>query len=391
MSETLNKTKNEIEEFLKNNEEHQNKHIDYILINEETNQTLTIASDGDEKMIMFTPYTTKENGYEKGYIDVPDWDFNFDGYIFEELQKGYNIGFLSDNMHYGIWQALSQLYPTDIENKEGVQIYLQYCADNGISKEYIDQRINLDTLDVMKYFDGLALNETMTYKGYVIEADDLNYDNPKENIVNIYKNKQDYDNKEPIETISLNTIGLKQNIKEYINETYTNERDNEQAYFTFVLGYDLLKNMFENSTVQECEIIYNFCSYEVGKFLLSNEYKDLKYSSYEMLERWVANNKEKIIVDYNEMTGGTPKNYNGNMIILDKGFRGNSPIALVERTIQDSKDYIVVFNYEIYDDKLNWGYGYYYNDNITKAKQDFQKVIRGGNLVHTFDNKEERE
>ena len=77
----------------------------------------------------------------------------------------------------------------------------------------------------MKYFDGLAFQETMTYKGYVIEADETNYDNPKENLVTIYKSQQDYIDGNYAENVSLNTVGLKQNIKEYIDEVYIDKAD----------------------------------------------------------------------------------------------------------------------------------------------------------------------
>lgn len=73
-----------------------------------------------------------------------------------------------------------------------------------------------------------------------------------------------------------------------------------------------------------------------------------------------------------------------NMYVMDLGYRNNEPIALVERTTQYGKEYIIGFNYEIKDNKIQWGYGYYYNENITKAKEDFKKVLAGGNLADTF-------
>ena len=68
-------------------------------------------------------------------------------------------------------------------------------------------------------------------------------------------------------------------------------------------------------------------------------------------------------------------------------------IALVERKLKgeiDEKQYVVAFGYKITDNEITWDYGYYYYNNIEKAKHDFDKVIKGGNLAHTFDKGQER-
>lgn len=76
--------------------------------------------------------------------------------------------------------------------------------------------------------------------------------------------------------------------------------------------------------------------------------------------------------------------FDNNMKILKKGYRRLEPIALVERYIENEKEFIIAFNYEIKNNKLDWAYGYYYDDNIEKATKDYQKVIEGGNLADTF-------
>lgn len=82
-----------------------------------------------------------------------------------------------------------------------------------------------------------------------------------------------------------------------------------------------------------------------------------------------------------------------NAIVLDVGFRGKEPIALVERKFQDyPNEYVVAFNYKIDDNKIDWAYGYYYDDDLKKAKRDFEKVLSGGNLADTFNkDKKDRE
>lgn len=78
------------------------------------------------------------------------------------------------------------------------------------------------------------------------------------------------------------------------------------------------------------------------------------------------------------------------MFVMDVGFRNEEPIALIEKTFKNgTKEYIIAFNYEIKDNSINWGYGYYYNENIDKAKEDFARVLKGENLADTFENKED--
>lgn len=398
MNERIEKVKYEIESFLKDSIDHQDKHIDYILVDPNTNETYVLASDGNDEAIEFNPLS---KNYEGGYTNVPEWDYNFDYYIYNYLEEGKQIAFMSDDVHYSIWNSIHELYPDDIEYKDGVQSYLQYCADNGITKEYLDKTTGFDTPDIMQYFEGLAINDRMQYKGYIIEADDLNLDNPKENLVHIYENEQDYINGEEIETVSLNTVGLKQNVREYIDEFYIDKSviESEKAYFTFVLGYDLLNDMLTKSSTPENDISYDFCNMIAEDFLRSEEYKNEKHSSYEMLESWVSDNKDFIRKEHSLFIGESidrndkTRMLEDGMYVIDLGYRNKQPVALIEKTMQDnSKEYIIAFNYKINDKKIDWAYGYYYNNNISKAKQDFNKVLSGGNLADTFNkNKNDKE
>ena len=96
--------------------------------------------------------------------------------------------------------------------------------------------------------------------------------------------------------------------------------------------------------------------------------------------------KLKTDKEYKEMTNIESEIYNGNMRILEKGVRRDQPIALVEKHLaDDTKEYLIAFYYQINDDKLSWGYAFYYDNNKKKAKGDYNKVIKGGNLAHTFD------
>lgn len=395
MDEKIKEIKENIETFLMESIEHQDKHIDYILVDKEKEETYVLASDGLDSAIEFTPMT---KDYEGGFSYVPEWDYNFDYYIYNLLEEGKETAYMSDDVHYSIWNSIHELYPEDIDYKDGVQNYLQYCADNKITKEYLDEKTGFDTPDIMEHFEGLALNEKMEYKGYIIEADDKNVDNPKENLVYIYENEQDYINGDEIECVSLNTIGLRQNIKEYIDEFYIDKKEleSERAYFTFVLGYDLLNDILSKSSTPENDISYDFCNMIAHEFLQSEEYRNEKHSAYEMLEQWVNDNKDYIKSEHSKFTETELESNKtrqlDNALVLDVGYRRNEPIALVERKVDDSKEYVIAFIYKIENNKIDWAYGYYYGTDLDKAKQDFNKVLTGGNLADTFNkNKKDKE
>ena len=71
------------------------------------------------------------------------------------------------------------------------------------------------------------------------------------------------------------------------------------------------------------------------------------------------------------------------IFVVDVGYRNDIPVALVEKQYNN----IIAFNYEIENNKMTWGYGYYYDKNLGKAMEDFKKVLAGGNLADTFSNK----
>lgn len=387
MYEAIIQSKNEIEAVLKKDLEHQNKKLNYILINPQTNEMYAIATSDDE-VILFTSDMIKDEGYERGYKKVASWDYNFDTYFFEMLEQGYEIGYISNDCHAGLNYFIDELYPNDVINKNGVKKYLKYCEDNGITKEFIEEKINVD--DISEVYMPLSMGDIVKYCGYVIEIDDINPSNKKENLIQIYYNDEDFNNHEEIETVSLKTDDLKQNIIDYIEENYDLEEkdmNDELSYFSFALGYDILKDFFENLSVKECNQIYMFCNYEASQFLESREYKNPKYSGYDNLTEWVDKNKQQIFSDYQKITRGDIEKVN-NMKIVDRGFRNQDPIALIEKTIGNEKEYIIAFFYQAEIDKLDWAYGYYYDDNKTKAMNDFNRVICGGNLADTFVKKE---
>jgi hypothetical protein len=339
MDDIVSQVKNNIESYLMEDMENQNKVIDFILYNPETKETQVLASDGLEDIILFAPFTKEQ---ENGYMKVPEWDFNFDEYFFKELQNGYEIGFINDDSNYGLWNTINDLYPEDIDNKDGVQKYLQYCKDNNITRDYLDNVMKMSVPDIMQHYE---------YPNGIVEINGNNVSMSKETL----------------------------------------DKQSETSYITFVLGYDLLNKELQNSNYPECDLSYDFCNSLASKFLESKEYHNNKYSTYEMLQEWIDNNKN-LVNEYlgNDESKNFTRQLDNDIFVIDVGYRREQPIALVQRGKGNDKEYVVAFNYRIKDEKMDWAYGYYYDKDLNKAKEDFNKVINGGNLYKTFERKEER-
>lgn len=157
-------------------------------------------------------------------------------------------------------------------------------------------------------------------------------------------------------------------------------------YFTFVIGYDLLNAAFTKTNVKDVNIIYKFSKQLAQKYMDSEYFKDLNHSAYTMLEKYINDNKDIIKSQFFHFAGLDNKE------IIKVGKRRDTPVALVKNVFSDStEEYIIAFYYELRETKIDWGYGYYYNQNIQKAEKDFSKVLQGGNLDKTFEETDKKE
>ena len=144
MNEFIDNKRNELETFIKENLEHQNKELQYILYTDD-NKYRMLFSDNNEEAIEFSHL-------KDDYDYVPEWDYNFDYYIYNYLEDGYRIGYMKDDVHYSLWNSISELWPTDIDCEDGVKYYVDYCDVHGITKDYLDQKTGFDTPNIMPMF-----------------------------------------------------------------------------------------------------------------------------------------------------------------------------------------------------------------------------------------------
>jgi len=322
-----------VKEVIREKKEYEGYELKYILVNnQDYRKTEAVFSDQamQEGIILYIFDNEK-------IVKIPEWNFNYDEYIYEKLAKGYEIGTMNDDIHYSIWNDISQNYPHNIDNIDGVKKYIEFCKERGITKEYLDSKFGFDTPNIMEHEEKKYIQRK---DGYVIMPETMY------------------------------------------------EKENELAYIRFVLGYDLLHDKFMKYGTKECDVNYDFCDFIAREFIESEGYKNDRYSTYEMLDSWLDANEERIDREYLEYVGEELIN-NPNMTILARGKRNKEPIVLVEHTTSYGKEYIVGLNYVIQNGDLSWGQGYYYDDNKTKAVEDFNKVIAGGNLADTFKPKKQ--
>lgn len=78
-----------------------------------------------------------------------------------------------------------------------------------------------------------------------------------------------------------------------------NYKNSEVNYFTFVIGYEFL-NTIKNNKFSECDSMYDFANYIATDFVNSDEFKNVKYSGYEMLHIFIDNKGgiDKLYNDY---------------------------------------------------------------------------------------------
>ena len=313
MDKTIEKLKNKMEKILKKSEDHRDKEIDYILLNSKTGDVHAIATNYDE--ILEFNFNIKESSID--YYEIIEALFNDDDF-FGNLEDGYHIEYISMDSNYGLWNVIDEMYPTDINNKLGVQKYLQYCKNNNITKDTIDDAIKGKTPDIMHYYQ------------------------------------------DPL----------------------------EKSYYIFILGSDLVSDLIKKYDYKENDINYEFCSNLATKFMESREYQNKSKQAYSQLELWVDINKSDIEELYRQTIGYKEKVYNGNTIIIDKGYRNTDKVALLEKTIGNQKEYIIAFHYQEDKDKLSWAYAYYFDKDKEKAIESYDNVLNGGNLADVFINKE---
>ena len=70
------------------------------------------------------------------YQKIPEWDYNIDDYLLDDLENGFEIEYMSLEEHYEIWHCIDS-WRGEISHTEGLQKYLSYCKQNDITSQTI--------------------------------------------------------------------------------------------------------------------------------------------------------------------------------------------------------------------------------------------------------------
>ena len=70
------------------------------------------------------------------YQKIPEWDYNIEDYLLDDLENGFEIEYMTLDEHYGIWRNIDSCR-NEICHDEGLQKYLSYCKKNEITSHVI--------------------------------------------------------------------------------------------------------------------------------------------------------------------------------------------------------------------------------------------------------------
>lgn len=156
-----------------------------------------------------------------------------DEYISNQLEKMNITPNTPDDLIQGYFLSINGLSANSImtspeEKREYLYNYTLDLIENncGITHE---QRLNyvskyLKSPDInyndIKENPDIEMGTIFNFGNYVCEVDDYNQDNPNESIVFIYKSKNDLDNGNYLEQVSLLNKNIKENIEEYMERNY---------------------------------------------------------------------------------------------------------------------------------------------------------------------------
>lgn len=126
----------DVYEYLMANDE-ESMHVDYILDKQQEDGTILVKAlahnELDSSHICEIQLDNQGHGE---YGIVPDWDYNVDSYLLDDLENGYEIKYMPLEDHAGHWYCINELRG-EIDAEKGLQLYLAYCQTHGITRELL--------------------------------------------------------------------------------------------------------------------------------------------------------------------------------------------------------------------------------------------------------------
>lgn len=130
------------------NEFHVRANITYVL-KDENGEIRAVAYDANAPFSLFKVYG---NMYGSLFIEsIPEWDFNIDSYLLEDMEDGFDIAYMPLTEHYNVWGSVKSM-EDDIDHQDGLQKYLKYCQTHDITPEAIRSLGMISNLNIMNMY-----------------------------------------------------------------------------------------------------------------------------------------------------------------------------------------------------------------------------------------------
>lgn len=135
---------NKVEKAIKNDEDYNynfEMKVNYIMIDKKDKSQSYAIVELDYNQLVIVYLESME------MRDIAEYAYTIDNDIYGDLESGKEIAYMSLDVHYGIWQDAHYYYPEDIQHKEGLKKYLQYCKDKHIDKNLLNEVMDAEKFD----------------------------------------------------------------------------------------------------------------------------------------------------------------------------------------------------------------------------------------------------
>lgn len=132
----------------------ENYKMSYLLVEGSINKLERVLAYAvnDQAVLLFHPM--EKPVYESL---LNDWEFYFDYDLFQYLEGGFDLIAMTPDAHTGVWHEIAEYHDTSgIACVQGMQKYLHYCKQHGITKEGLARETGYDGMDVMTQYDHQA-------------------------------------------------------------------------------------------------------------------------------------------------------------------------------------------------------------------------------------------
>ena len=131
----------------------ENYKIDYLLVkgSKASPEDVIAYASFEDDMVRFHPLRENDQPFAH-YGEC----FTYDSDLFEPLEQGYSLACMAPEAHACAWYEIEDLQG-GIEHEAGMQSYLHYCKQHGVTRVQLARLADYDGMDVMKLYHRQAV------------------------------------------------------------------------------------------------------------------------------------------------------------------------------------------------------------------------------------------